>query len=183
MPLTLIQGHYRIVHAAPDGDSIKFYPNNPDLWQGMGVRTNHAGGAQLRLDGIDALETHYQPKGGSLGMLHQPALFAQASSTELLTFLGFKKVVRGDREIVISAQPEQTPGFILTRFADTYGRSVAFAFKGSPGHPDGSAVTLDKVLLRASANYHLLAQGLAYPTYYSKLYPDLRQETLSPSRG
>lgn len=69
MPLTLIQGHYRIVHAAPDGDSIKFYTNNPGLWQGPGVRTNHAGGAQLRLDGIDALETHYQPKGGSLGML------------------------------------------------------------------------------------------------------------------
>lgn len=119
MPLTLIQGHYRIVHAAPDGDSIKFYPNNPDLWQGMGVRTNHAGGAQLRLDGIDALETHYQPKGGGLGMLHQPAQFAQAASAALLTFLGFKKVVRGEREIVTSAQPEQTPGFILTRFADT----------------------------------------------------------------
>ena len=29
-------------------------------------------------------------------------------------------------------------------------------------------------MLAASANYHLLAQGLVYPSYFSKLYPELR---------
>ena len=63
MPLTLIEGQFRIVNAAPDGDSIRFYPNARNAWRRIGknVRTNRSGGAQLRLDGIDALETHYQP--------------------------------------------------------------------------------------------------------------------------
>jgi Staphylococcal nuclease homologue len=64
----------------------------------------------------------------------------------------------------------------LTRFADTYGRSIAFVFKGKAPRADGSDVYLDKSLLHQSANYHLLVEGLAYPTFYSKLYVDLRQE-------
>jgi endonuclease YncB( thermonuclease family) len=176
--MTLIEGNFKIVNAAPDGDSIRFYPNNPDLWKKSmtRVRTNHTGGAQLRLDGIDALETHYQPKEGSLGMQHQPEKFAQAAAAGLLKILGFSDVTRGSNEVVTSATPEQVPGFILTRFADTYGRSVAFAFKGNSSEPDGSEVRFGKSLLHQSANYHLLAEGLAYPTFYSKLYVDMRQD-------
>lgn len=180
MSLMLIKGHYRILNAAPDGDSIKFYPSNPELWRTLGVRANSSGGGQLRLEGIDTLETHYQPRAqpGSvtLGMLHQPPQFAQGAAKELLKFLGFRTVVRGDRDRVVSAQPQQTAGFVLTRFSDMYGRCVAFAFKGNIAQADGSQVYLDKSLLRKSANYHMLGQGLAYPTYYSKMYPDLRQE-------
>jgi hypothetical protein len=63
MPMTLIEGHYEIVGAAPDGDSVKFYPAKKSDWEvvpdgSSAVRTNLRGGAQLRLDGIDALETH-----------------------------------------------------------------------------------------------------------------------------
>ena len=176
MPLMLIKGNYRILNAAPDGDSIKFYPDNPGLWRPLGVRTNSSGGGQLRLEGIDTLETHYQPTPATLGMLHQPAQFAQGAAEELLKFFGFRNVVRGNRETVVSAQPQQTAGFILTRFSDVYGRCVAFAFKGGHTQADGAYIYLDKNLLRKSANHHMLGQGLAYPTYYSKLYPDLRQE-------
>jgi hypothetical protein len=35
---------------------------------------------------------------------------------------------------------------------------------------------LYKALLRQAANYQLLAEGLVYPTFYSKLYADLRRE-------
>lgn len=176
--MTLIQGNFKIVNAAPDGDSIRFYPNNPELWKKLTTRvhTNHTGGAQLRLDGIDALETHYQPQGGGLSVQHQPEEFAQAAAAELLKFMGFSDVTRGSREVVTSATPEQVPGFILTRFADKYGRSVAFAFKDNAPRPDGSNVRLDKSLLHQSANYHLLTEGLVYPTFYSKLYIDLRQD-------
>ncbi len=176
MPLILIKGYYRILNAAPDGDSIKFYPDDPDLWRTLGVRTNSSGGGQLRLEGIDTLETHYQSMPATLGTLHQPPQFAQSAAEELLKFFGFKNVVRGNREIVVSAQPQQTTGFILTRFADVYGRCVAFAFKGNIAQADGSEIYLDKNLLRNSANHHMLSQGLAYPTYYSKMYLDLRQE-------
>ena len=59
MPLKLIEGQFRIVNAAPDGDLIRFYPSSANAWRRIGnrVRTNHSGGGQLRLDGIDALET------------------------------------------------------------------------------------------------------------------------------
>lgn len=178
MPLTLIDGQFRILNAAPDGDSIRFYPNSRNAWRRIGssVRTNRSGGAQLRLDGIDALETHYQPQRSHLPPQHQPLTLGRDAAAELLRFLGFDEVTRGDNETVTSARPAQVPGFILTRFADTYGRAVAFAFPGTHPAPDGSDVLLDSALLRQSANYHLLDQGLVYPTFYSMLYPDIRQE-------
>ncbi|MBH8563638.1 thermonuclease family protein [Nostoc sp. CENA67] len=181
MAMTLIQGNFRVIKAAPDGDSIRFYPNNPQLWEKLATRivTNRAGGAQLRLDSIDTLETHFHPKGGSVGMQHQPLEFAHSAASELLKFLGFKKITRNSNEIVTAAEPEEVPGFILTRFADTYGRSVAFAFKGTSDAEDGSSIYFDKSLLKKSANYHLLNKGLAYPTFYSQLYPDIRKELIA----
>ena len=181
MVMTLIQGNFRVIKAAPDGDSIRFYPNNPQLWEKLPTRivTNRAGGAQLRLDSIDTLETHFHAKGGSVGMQHQPLEFAHSAASELVKFLGFKKITRNSNEVVTAAEPEEVPGFILTRFADTYGRSVAFAFKGNSDAEDGSSIYFDKSLLKKSANYHLLNKGLAYPTFYSKLYPDIRKELIA----
>ncbi|WP_286004609.1 thermonuclease family protein [Geitlerinema calcuttense] len=177
MPMHLIQGSYRILKTSPDGDSIRFYPDNPELWKKLGrVRANRLGGAQLRLDGIDALETHYQPRIGTIGKQQQPGKYAQAACSELLSFLGFETVERDRNDTIAIAEPEQVPGYILTRYADAYGRGVAFVFKGHFDAADGSEVYCDASLLQQSANYHLLATGLAYPTFYSKLFPDLRQE-------
>ena len=180
MPMILIQGNFRVLKAAPDGDSIRFYPKNPEMWKKLStrVRTNQTGGAQLRLDSIDALETHFQPKGGSVGSSHQPLKYAHSAADELLKFLGFQKITRGDREVVTASEPEEVPGFILTRFADQYGRAVAFVFKGNPEGSDGSETNLNKTLLKKSANFHLLSKGQAYPTFYSKLYPDIRKELI-----
>lgn len=178
MPMTLIQGKFRVAQTAPDGDSIRFYPNNPELWKKLStrVRINRSGGAQLRLDAIDALETHFSPRGGSIGRQHQPLKYAHAAVDELLKFLGFKEFVRNDDEKITSATPEEVPGFILTRFADTYGRAVALVFKGEAKQEDGSDTFIDKSLLKKSANCHLLSKGLAYATFYSKLFPDVRSE-------
>ena len=77
MPLTVIKGQYRIIGAAPDGDSVRFYPNQLDAFNRAGVRgvrVNRGGGAQLRLDAIDALETHYTPaSAGSASCTSRPA--------------------------------------------------------------------------------------------------------------
>jgi hypothetical protein len=32
MPLTAISGTYRIVGASPDGDSVRFYPDDPNAF-------------------------------------------------------------------------------------------------------------------------------------------------------
>jgi len=176
MPMTLVKGEYRVVRAAPDGDSIRFYPDAADAWEraGLNVRPNAAGGAQLRLEGIDALETHYTPAVGDLRNLHQSHDLGRAAAAELLRLLGFEDVVRRDDEVVTSATPATRPGHIYTRFADKYGRAVAFAYAGTTDQPDLAAVFLDAAALAGSVNQQLLASGLEYPTYYSKLFVDLR---------
>src|SRR4051812_16136717 len=178
MPMTLVKGHYRIVGASPDGDSVRFYPLDPAVWAAAGivVRTNSTGGVQLRLDAIDALETHYTPP-HARSPWRQPADLGDGAAAALLKLLGFRNVVRDERGYVTSAAPVQTPGYILTRFADKYGRAVATAFPGGRRGRgvDGSGIYLDVDELHRSVNYQLLRAGWVYPTFYSKLYVDLRE--------
>src|SRR3954452_21768528 len=124
MPMTLVKGNYRIVGASPDGDSVRFYPQDSAVWEtaGIVVRTNSTGGVQLRPDAIDALETHYTPPHARAPWRRNGDLGDGAAST-LFELLGFRNVVRDDRGYVTSATPEQTPGYILPRFADKYGRA------------------------------------------------------------
>jgi endonuclease YncB( thermonuclease family) len=175
MSLYLIKGHYRIVHGAPDGDSVHFIPDDPEAFTSLHLTVHLGGGgaAQLRLDAIDALETHYTPATHGAGTLHQPLELAHAAGARLLDLLGFTSVVRSG-ETVTSSVPDATPGYILTRFADKYGRPVSLAYTGTADHPDLTGVFTDTDLLRASVNYQLLAEGLVYPTFYSQLYPNLR---------
>ena len=52
----------RLVGSRPDGDSAWFKPNNPNLLLDVGQRDaelNKGGFAQLRFEGIDALELHF----------------------------------------------------------------------------------------------------------------------------
>src|SRR3954471_5477070 len=179
MPMTFVKGHYRILGASPDGDSIRFYPQDAGVWAAAGtpVRTNSTGGVQLRLDAIDALETHYTPPHGR-SPWRPPSALGDGAAAALLELLGFRDVVRDDRGYVTSATPEQAPGYILTRFADKYGRAVATAFPGGRrGRAvDGTGIYLDVEELHRSVNYELLATGWVYPTFYSKLYVDLRDD-------
>jgi endonuclease YncB( thermonuclease family) len=175
MPYLLIEGSFRILGAAPDGDSVRFYPNNVKRWQDLStltrdhrVQPNSTGGVQLRLDGIDALETHYNA-------LSQPLELGHAAAAKLLELIGFTNVTRGNPERVTAATPEQTKGHILTKFADKYGRAVAFVFAGSAPERDGEMIFVEPERLKKSLNYLLLGQGFAYPTYYKGLYFELRE--------
>lgn len=185
MSMTLIKGFFRVLKTAPDGDSIRFYPDNSALLKKISpkIRTNSNGGVQLRLDSIDTLETHYQVRGSSLGTVNQPLKFAHAAADGLLKFVGFDQFTRNDNEVIIAVSPEQVPGYILSRSADKYGRCVAFAFAGKTKREDGSDVFFDEELLQKSANYHLISQGLAYPTFYSQLFPDLRKELTKAAKS
>src|SRR3954466_9555186 len=201
MPVYCIPGSYKVVGASPDGDSVRFYPDDPTIFEraGLRARLNAHGGAQLRLDAVDALETHYTPP-RSKNTWRQPQALARGAGDEALAPLGFTGVQRAEDGTVTAAQPDSTRGYILTRFADTYGRPVSFAYAGdrpqdaagAPEHDaDGDAdeagsgrtvavgglptVHLGVPEMQRSANYHLLSMGLVYPTFYSKLYVDLRE--------
>jgi endonuclease YncB( thermonuclease family) len=179
VPVSMIKGHYRVTGASPDGDSVRFYPDDPAVWEhvGIAVKVNSTGGVQLRLDAIDALETHHTPPHAATPW-RQPTGLGEGASAALLHLLGFTDVSRDDRGVVTSATPEQTRGYILTRFADTYGRAVAMAYLGGRRGraADGSSIHLDVPELRRSVNWQLLDAGWVYPTFYSKLYVDLRND-------
>ncbi|MGI5452105.1 nuclease [Streptomyces sp. CA-249302] len=180
MPMLLIRGAYKIVGASPDGDSVRFYPDDPNEWDllpGRKVRRNRTGGAQLRLDGIDTLETHYRPPHGP--ELHQPAPFAGQAAQELLDEIGFQNVQRNDRGIVVAAAPESVPGYVFTRSADVHGRCVAFAGVGPAPATSGTFVRVEVSDLLNTVNHHQLSMGMAYPTYYRQLFVDLREEMTS----
>jgi endonuclease YncB( thermonuclease family) len=171
----LIEGSFRVIGAQPDGDSIHFTPADPAKWDLITgpnkVKRNAAGAAQLRLDAIDALETHYgNPR------THQPLGLAHAAADELLNWLGFSNVVRAQDETVTSSSPDAVSGYVLTRAADLYGRCIAFVGRGAPPKADGFAFFVDVDALRTTANHHLIGAGLAYPTYYRALFADLRRE-------
>jgi endonuclease YncB( thermonuclease family) len=179
MVVTLVKGSYRVLGTSPDGDSVRFYPTDPGIWaaHGIAVRANSTGGVQLRLDAIDALETHYTPP-HSHTLWHQPVGLGAGAGTRLLDLLGFKDVTRDGTGYITAATPATRPGYILTRFADKYGRAVAMAYAGNrPGRSaDGAQVYLDVPELHRSVNYELLHDGWAYPTFYSQLYWDLRTD-------
>jgi hypothetical protein len=183
MPMLVISGSFQIEQTQPNGDSMRFYPNDPKLWDEVEgenrVQPNRRGGAQLRFDGIDALETHYPIPGGPLppfgNVVHQPLPLGHRASEWLLRWAGFYQVTRDANETVTDATPDTTDGYILTRGADKYGRCVALVGRGTAPKRSGTFLSVTVQHLRDTANYGLLLAGLAYPTYYRKLYWDLRE--------
>ncbi len=75
MKYTLIKGSFHVVGQSPDGDSVKFRAASPDLWNNINTDNREAfqktfvaenGVVTLRLEGVDALETHYTPPSPAL---------------------------------------------------------------------------------------------------------------------
>lgn len=170
MAFFLIKGTFHVEGYSPDGDSIRFRARNPDNWKklsGPAAELNARGHAQLRVEGVDALETHYQG-------YHQPMKLARAACRYLLSYLGIDEVVWDETQSRVIKAQDETEGFILARSTEANRRPVAFVFAGEIEHRDGSEVILDESILKRSLNYALIARGLAYPTYYNGLFSDLR---------
>jgi endonuclease YncB( thermonuclease family) len=172
MPFTLIKGTFHVTGYSPDGDSIRFQAADPANWgklDGPPVRLNARNHAQLRIEAIDTLETHYDGH-------HQPAKFAKAALDFLLKELGITQAqfnAAGTR--VVSAK-DGTRGYILSRKVEHNRRPISFVFAGETEEEDGGAVFLKPNQLEESVNYKSAQAGLAYPTYYSGLFPALRNK-------
>lgn len=161
MPFTLIKGRYKPLAGIPDGDSVRFLATNLSLWKrlegtpvelGTGPKTKNT--AQLRLEGIDAIE-----KGATKPL-------SVEARDNLFKHINFDK----------DNNPEP-PGYVLARMTDDRTRRpIAFAFAGGTNTTDGANVFLDTTLLRKSVNYRQMLDGFAYPLYYNTLFASLRNE-------
>ena len=170
MAFVLIKGTFHVKGYSPDGDSIRFRAKNSDNWKklsGPAVELNARGHAQLRIEAVDALETHYQG-------YHQPLKLAKAAGRYLLSYLGIHEVVWDESQTRVIKAEDGTEGYILARSTEANRRPVAFVFAGGIEERDGSLINLDESILKKSLNYGLIARGLAYPTYYNGLFSDLR---------
>ncbi len=177
MPYRLVEGEVRLLYhssrhvgSRPDGDSAWFRPDNPDLLEGIGYRNatlNKGGFAQLRFEGIDALELHYP---GSHHQMAEPAVNAR---NFMLEDIGFEpnEVEYAPRDniptYVRDSNPISVRTHILTRAIDPYGRPVAFVFAGKSPERSGSDIFLDEGLMDTSLNSALLKEGWVYPAFYS----------------
>lgn len=176
MSFTLVKGTFHVVGFSPDGDSVRFEADNAKNWDKITGRHKVKlanGRVQLRFEGVDALETHFQPKVRGAKNVGQP--HGQDARDFTLTALGFQDVQWGPMgKKVVSVKKDGLPGFILTRDADVFGRPISFVYAGNTAKADGSNMTLDAAQLRKSVNYKLVREGMAYPTYYLTLFSDFR---------
>lgn len=160
----------RLVGSRPDGDSVWFRPDNPDLLSNIGGRGadfNKGGFTQLRFEGIDALELHYP------GNAHQLLGSALAARDFLLAGLGFdldkiEYAPSDDVPTAVSAsEPVKVRASIMTRAIDRYGRPVVFVFAGNAPERSGSHIFVVAKRLDQSLNAALLRAGHAYPAFYT----------------
>ena len=175
MSYRLIKGRFglfyqgaRHVGSKPDGDSVWFEPDQPALLSNLAGRSADFNGgdfAQLRFEGIDALELHFP------GSDHQHAAAATAARDDLLQRIGFGQIVYAPNDdiptAVRSATPQSIRGYVLARTIDPFGRPVAFVYAGNAPENDGADVFLDIPRLNQSLNAQLMAQGQVYPGYYT----------------
>lgn len=172
MPFIAIKGTFHVTGYSPDGDSIKFKAENEENWKllgGLQVKLNAKKHAQLRIEGIDTLETHYFN-------FHQPLEFAQGATDFLLKELKIENVIWDNQRNRVISSNDSTKGFILTRKTEKYRRPISFVFTDDVNFSDGDEVWLDEELIKRSINYKLVREGLAFCTFYKDLFYDLREE-------
>ena len=167
----------------PDGDTVKFQPDTPALVEALPRPSGrppglNSRGISVRLEAIDALETHFADT-------HQELTGANAVRDELLRRLGFTNVrfFADMPNKVESADQDSLRGHVLSNGIDANGRMIGFVFPGESPRPDGSTVFVDGPLVDTSVNAALLAAGLVYPAFYATLPATLRTHLAGMSRA
>ena len=177
---TLIKGVFPIVGTEPDGDTIRFQPDNPAFVSSLGPPGQAPGfsrnGTQIsvRFEGIDALETHFQST-------RQQAALGDLATADMLAALGFRNVATAGTKVT-AATPPSVRGHVFANSLDSFGRMIAFVFAGEAAGVDGATAFLDTPTLATSVNAQLLALGVVYPAFYSTLPVDLKDNLAAQTR-
>jgi endonuclease YncB( thermonuclease family) len=160
----VIKGSFVIIDKQPDGDSVRFRPDDASLLKKLKrsyrIDPSKDGTVQLRFEAIDAPELHYLGKEQPLG---------RTSRDFLLSQLGFSNYIYNDNDTIADSVPREIRGGILSQAAETNGRPVSYVFLEADLTPfkDGERTVVDELLLTKSMNAKVLQAGMAYYTVYS----------------
>jgi endonuclease YncB( thermonuclease family) len=169
-----IPGRFVIVGKEPDGDSVRFVADRPELYRQLQrayrIKPSRDGSVQLRLEGIDATELHY-------GTAAQP--LGANSRDRLLALMGFHNIRFGGAQLTLveAAEPDGVRGTILTKAADANGRPISYVLLAADatGLSAGQWVDVDAGTLDRTLNLRLLREGLVYYTVYTSTPWEHRQ--------
>lgn len=159
----VIAGTFHVKGFQPDGDSIRFQANKPEHWDFFEWETEadkKTKKKQLRVESIDALETHYEG-------YHQPRPFAIAALESLLELLNIKSVTYSLSVTQIVEADDGKPGFIASASTDRFGRPVSYVFPKNAKLTDGAVLDSNTLPIEDSINFQLAREGLVYPTFYT----------------
>ncbi len=160
----VIAGTFHVKGFSPDGDSIRFQAKDQShweffTWKGDAAAKKHDKRKQLRVESIDALETHYEG-------YHQPRTFALAALESLLEMIGIKNVIYSLSQTKIVDADDGKSGFIASASIDPFGRPVSYLFPKSAKLTDGAIMDSNSLPIENSLNFELAREGLVYPTFY-----------------
>lgn len=154
MKLTLLHGWAVVDGYQPDGDTIRFVPD--DFRQVRQLPRSHlvAVGTDtsvpVRLEGIDAPELHYEGR-------EQPE--ARRALDALLREIHWPPGDLASTSHAETGRPRGVRIAVLTRACDSHGRVIGYVF--GTGVPRAAAPALEQ-----SVNARLLSQGVVYPLAY-----------------
>ncbi|MCO5164368.1 MAG: hypothetical protein M9939_25080 [Mesorhizobium sp.] len=168
MPSKLIKGTYHVKNRSPDGDSIAFQANDTANWDFFNWSRNFRKPTpeknrpiQLRIEGIDSLETHYEG-------FAQPLAIAKSATDALLRAFGIPVLTYNLNFTKIVTAGDSVEGAIIAADVDGYDRPIAYALLGDHGLADGAELpALTDAIVEMTINYKLAADGLVYPTFYT----------------
>ncbi len=153
----------------PDGDTIRFEPDSLDLVRKLPRFSGRApdirnGQINVRYEGIDALETHFNGA-------NQDLVFANKARDRNLALLGFSNVkfFADEPNVVQSVDENPLPGYVIANGIEANGRLLGLVFAGATGRADGERVFVDNAILDQSVNVELVVEGLAYVEPYDTM--------------
>jgi hypothetical protein len=173
---TLIKGQYSIHNPSnprrgpqPDGDTVTFFPDSLDLVRALKRFSGRApdisnGHINVRYEGIDALETHFQGT-------HQDLEFANGARERNLALLGFTHVqfFSDLPNVVESVDRNPLPGYVIANGIESNGRLLGLVYSGATTQHDGNKVFVDNAILDQSVNATLVDAALAFVEPYDTM--------------
>ena len=180
----LIKGSFYVrASTSPDGDSMRFIPDQPPLFKDLNgyaepdFGNQNPWNLQLRFEAIDTPELHYGDPKIKAEVKKQPQ--GMESRNGLLKWLGVEPK-EWNWEVAPAGFDWRHRVAIICSGMEGHGRPLSFVLKDADVQQltDGADVKVDSVL-KDTYNYHAAETGLAYLGFYGSATSDTRNALIT----